>query len=127
MPRQVISEVSEITHPDTPGAWAAGVRDLLQHPLNTSWDSMARVMEVAGGLVDPNSPGDPADPWVAALALDLRDSRFDPCCVTEDEVDRRPRISLVTACNRLDLPSCGLIEFLADLQILRVRETDAPS
>ena len=44
--RHVINEVSEITHPDMPGAWASGVRHLLQHPLQANFDYLERVMRL---------------------------------------------------------------------------------
>lgn len=44
MPRLVIREISEIAHPDLPGAWAPGVRDIQQHPLDPEWEHVQRVM-----------------------------------------------------------------------------------
>ena len=122
LPRHVISEVSEITHPDMPGAWASGVRDLLQHPLQADYDYLARVMSVAGDVVDANKTREDADPWVLALALQLQETTlFKICIVTEDTVDRH-RISMVTACSRLQLEWCRVRDFLGHCSIEMRRE-----
>ena len=111
MPRQMIKEVSEVTHPDMPGAWAAGVRTSLKHPLNVGDDYITHVMRVAGDVVDPNKDREDADPWVLALALQLADKQLITCIVTEDIVDRH-RISIATACSRLGLDWCSTRDFL---------------
>ncbi|MCQ3804410.1 MAG: hypothetical protein OXC98_06250 [bacterium] len=56
LPRQVINEMTEIAHPYLPGAWAPGVRGLLQHPLDAGYNHLSRVMRVAGDVVDANKP-----------------------------------------------------------------------
>ena len=71
LPRQVIREMSQIAHPDLPGAWASGVRGQLRHPLDSGYEHIAQVMEAADGVVDVNKSGEDADPWVLALALHL--------------------------------------------------------
>lgn len=111
MPRQMIREVSEVTHPDMPGAWAAGVRNSLRHPLNVEDEYITHVMRVAGDVVDPNKDREDADPWVLALALELTSKQLITCIVTEDVVDRN-RISIATACSRLDLDWCFTRDFL---------------
>lgn len=88
LPRLVIREISEIAHPDLPGAWAPGVRDIQQHPLDPEWEHVQRVMAEAGDVVDPNKTKDDADPYVLALALQLALQGLDVSVVTEDRVDR---------------------------------------
>ena len=92
MPRHVINEASEIGHPDMPGAWAAGVRRQLQHPLDPAVNPwVIRVMAEAGDVVDQSKETEEADPYVvAALALQLADEGFDVAVVTSDVVDRMP-------------------------------------
>jgi rRNA maturation endonuclease Nob1 len=116
MPRLVIREISEITHPDLPGAWAPGVRDIQQHPLDPEWESVQRVMAEAGNVVDPNKTKEDADPYVLALALQLLEQGHDVCVVTEDRVDRN-RIAVTTACDRLGVSHCSVRDFLAGLGI----------
>ena len=112
LPRHVINEVVAAMHPDMPGAWAAGMRGLMQHPPDAGFDYLQRVMDVAGDVVDVNKAGEDADPWVLALALQLKESvLLGVCVVTEDTVDR-DRISMVTACERLELRWCTLRDFL---------------
>lgn len=95
MPRQVINEVSELSHPDLPGAWVPGVRGNLQHPLDVHHSHLREVMSVAGDVVDVYKTGEDADPYVLALARQLKGSGHTVCIVTEDTVDRN-RISIAT-------------------------------
>ncbi|MDE0232828.1 MAG: DUF4411 family protein [bacterium] len=111
LPRQVIREVSEIAHPDLPGAWAPGVRGLLQHPLDTGFDYLRRVTSVVPDVVDVNKPTEDADPWVLALALLLEDEGHTVCVVTKDYVDRTS-ISVATACDTLGIDWCPIRLFL---------------
>ena len=112
LPRHMINEVVAAMHPDMPGAWAAGMRGFKQHPPEAGFDYLQRVMDVAGDVVDVNKAGEDADPWVLALALQIKESvLFEVCVVTEDTVDRH-RISMVTACDRLELRWCTLRDFL---------------
>lgn len=111
MPRQMIKEVTEVTHPDMPGAWAAGVRNSLKHPLDVGDDYITHVMRVAPDVVDPKKDKEDADPWVLALAFELTAKQITTCIVTEDVVDRN-RISIATACSRLDLDWCFTRDFL---------------
>lgn len=116
MPRLVIREISEIAHPDLPGAWAPGVRDLQSHPLDPDWEFVQQVMRKAGDVVDPNKNKEDADPYVIALALQLERDGYDVTVVTEDRVDRN-RIAVTTACSRLNLRHCSARELFADLGI----------
>jgi rRNA maturation endonuclease Nob1 len=116
MPRLVIREISEIAHPDLPGAWAPGVRDIQKHPLDAEWGHVQRVMAEAGDVVDPNKTKEDADPYVLALALQLLGEGHDACVVTEDRVDRN-RIAVTTACDRLGIAHCSVREFLGNLGI----------
>ncbi len=116
MPRLVIREISEIAHPDLPGAWAPGVRDIQQHPLDPEWEHVQRVMAEAGEVVDPNKTKEDADPYVLAFALQLLEQGHDVCVVTEDRVDRN-RIAVTTACDRLGVSHCSVRDFLTGLGI----------
>jgi hypothetical protein len=116
MPRQVIREISDIDHPDLPGAWAPGVRDVQCHPLDPSWDCVQRVMAEAGDVVDPNKTEEDADPYVIALALHLQQAGLDVSVVTEDHVDHS-YIAVTTACDRLSVTHCSTREFLAKIGI----------
>lgn len=116
MARLVIREISEIAHPDLPGAWAPGVRDIQQHPLDPEWEHVQRVMAEAGDVVDPNKTKEDADPYVLALALQLLEQGHDVCVVTEDRVDRN-RIAVTTACDRLGVSHCSVRDFLTGLGI----------
>lgn len=116
MPRHVIREISEIDHPDLPGAWAPGVRDVQLHPLDPSWECLQRVMAEAGDVVDPNKIKEDADPYVIALALDLQQDGLGVSVVTEDCIDHS-HIAVTTACDRLSVSHCSTREFLSELGI----------
>ena len=111
LPRQVINEVSRITHPDLPGAWAVGIRGLLRYPLDADHQHLDHVMKTAGEVVDTNKMHEDADPWVLALACQLQSTGSIVCVVTVDTVDRN-HISMTTACELLSLNWCSAREFL---------------
>ena len=112
MPRQVIDEITTTDHPDLPGAWAPGMRAKLQHILRPDDQYMESVMAVAGDVIDQRKRHEDADPWVLALALQLKSEGIAVCIVTEDIVDRGSRISIASACGRLGLDWRRTREFL---------------
>lgn len=111
MPRQVIKELSEIAHPDLPGAWAPGMRKLLNYPIDTDYSFVQKVLAVTPGIVDPSKTSDDADPWVVAQALALIASGNNTTVVTEDNIDRAS-ISILTACGIHQIPCVDLATFL---------------
>jgi rRNA maturation endonuclease Nob1 len=113
MPRQVIREIGEIAHPDAPGVWARGMTQRLKHPLDVEYEHLRRVMQVAPNLVEATQQKEVADPYVAALALQLVAGGQDVEVVTDDLIDHLPtRIALGTACDRLKLAHIGCQDFL---------------
>jgi Domain of unknown function (DUF4411) len=114
MPRQVIREVVEVAHPDAPGVWARGMQRRLQHPLDVDYEYVKEVMRVAPNLVEANQQKDVADPYVVALALQLRAAGEQVEIVTDDVNDHLPiKIALATACDRCKLPHITCAEFLS--------------
>lgn len=111
-PKQVVQEgVDRAQHPDAPGAWLAHVAPFQQHPEPESV-TLRRVLEAAT-LVEVTADHDVADPYVVAMALELKDEGFDVVLVTHDKVDRLPvKESIATACDRLDIVHCELDAFL---------------
>ncbi|MDN5803024.1 MAG: DUF4411 family protein [Microlunatus sp.] len=114
-PRQVTSEVKHVRWPDAPGAWAAGNKGWCVH--SQPRDEYVAEALGAAQLTDPNAESDiePADPYVVAMALQIRDNN--PGCqvyvVTTDRVDRMPaKESVVTACDRLVVPCSTPEEFV---------------
>ena len=114
MPRQVLTEASEVAHPDMPGAWAAGQRKLLVHPLDAAVDPYVKhVMSVAGDVVEAGKDAEEADPYVVALALEIANAGYEVCVVTSDRVDHgQIKIALATACDRLGVKVSSPPDFL---------------
>lgn len=115
-PRQVVHEVRGVQYPDTPGAWMARNRNSCRYP-QPSDDALAEVMSLLapgpGTLVDVNAPLDKADPYIVAMAYDLR-SRYKNVRVllaTEDAKDRQAQMSPATACGRLGIERVDLTGF----------------
>jgi hypothetical protein len=64
-----------------------------------------RVLERCPDLLDPDKPDEQADPYVLAVALDLKTGGFDVCVVTDDRRDRLPtKLSLATAAGMFQVP-----------------------
>lgn len=112
-PKQVAKELADERHPDGPGIWAVGVQNLRQYT-ECSDDSLADVLGVAPGLFDPNEERNQADPYVVALAYELRSRHPDAyvCVATEDKKDRPPLISPASACRLLGIPVLDFQGFL---------------
>lgn len=101
---------------DLPGGWVSYVRDRLPFPLDPRATYVRTVMGNVPTVIEQDSLGDPADPYVLALALQLQDEGHDSCIVTEDHRDRPPKkISMVTAASQLGLQCMGLNPFLNDV------------
>lgn len=75
---------------------------------------MAEVLGLARGLLDPNEERNQADPYVIALAYELRE-RFPGvrvCVATENTRDRPPLQSPGTACEMLGIERLDFQHFL---------------
>ena len=113
--RAVVKEVKQ-PHPDAPGAWAFGVRDLVTEAYDPGETFVAEVMAKAGDVIDDDDEESDADPHVVAQALELRQRGFDVCVVTTDAKAHRDRIAMTAACARLELASCSDRDFIADIE-----------
>lgn len=113
-PRQVTNEVTNGQHPDAPGAWIATAAQAVHQPEPTS-ASLREVLAVAPQLVELDGDEDVADPYVAAMALEVASQlNRTPVVVTLDVVDRLPlKESLRTACGRLGIQVCEPAEMIA--------------
>ena len=115
-PRHVYREVSRAQHPDAPGVWASGVRDSQQLPLDVDPVCTQHVLRVAPTLLDVNKIEEDADPYVVALAWQLRRDGKNVCVVTEDHVDRAS-MSIATACDLLGIAWVRLRDFVVSLGV----------
>ena len=114
VPRAVVNELRRARHTDVAGAWATAKFADSRYPLEPDWDFVRHVMERAPDLVDPDATDDPADPYVLATAVQLQRAEHDPIVVTDDKVDRNPRISLATACRLCGVEWLGSDDFLLE-------------
>lgn len=116
-PKQVTAELEQARHTDTPEAWALAAGPKVTGAYDPDTGFVQQVMAVAGDVVDADREDDPGDPYVLAQALQLANAGFEVCVVTDDVVDHAPlRISMATACGRLNLRHCQLPQFLADIE-----------
>lgn len=118
-PRQVARELAYGEHPDAPGAWIGNAKRDVRHP-NPSEETLVKVLEVAPQLVDIEATDrEVADPYIAAMAHEIA-TTHNGCRVvvaTNDVVDRLPvKLSLLTACTRLDIETCSPEAFIAWLR-----------
>lgn len=111
-PREVAREVKDLSHPDAPGVWVHGVERKTRHPLDPSDAALRLVLASAGDVVDPDRPIN-GDAQVLALASELIAAGHGATIVSEDFVDRNPKLSVETACTRLGLPHMRLVHFLS--------------
>jgi hypothetical protein len=116
-PKQVAKELAYGEYPDAPGAWVGSAKREVSHQ-QPSEDTLIKVLAAAPLLVDIETTDDRevADPYVAAMALDIKDAH-DGCRVvvaTDDKIDRLPvKVSLVTACDQLGIETCTPKQFVA--------------
>jgi hypothetical protein len=113
--RAVVKEVKQ-PHPDAPGAWAYGVRDLVQEAYDPQEVFVAEVMVLAGDVIDDEDEESDADPHVVAQALELRSRGFDVCVVTTDARSHQDRIAMTEACARFEIKSCSDRDFIAEIE-----------
>ncbi len=111
MPKQVINELSEFKHPDIPGAWATGIRKNLKFSVDVNYESVATVQSKCPKLTDYTKENEDADPYVVALAHQLKAQDEIPCVVTEDKVNHKFQ-SIVNACSQLEIKCTDIKTFL---------------
>lgn len=99
VPRYVMKEMSEVDHPDMPGAWAAGTYLEALHINDPDYEWVQVVMSRTPDVIEVDSEMNKADPWVLALALQLRNDGVEAVVVTDDTIDRPSKISLASACD----------------------------
>ena len=99
-------------HPDVPAAWAFAKARLGKVGREPSPERVRRVLSTFPRLVDPDREREDADPYVVALALELKVAGQDVVVVTHDVKDRPPlKTSVKTACDHFGLAVIDLEEF----------------
>ena len=122
-PKLVTRELKNSRHHDTPEVWGLEVSRLLVFKAGPTDEMMRHVMAEAGEVIGDDREEETADPYVLAHALELKEAGHEVIVVTEDRVDRLPlKLSMVTACERLNLGSSDIVAFLQAVGILDDRE-----
>lgn len=114
-PRQVVKELKEGRHPDVPGAWIQGVATACVRPLDADMANVAAIMARTFNLVDPHAEGDPADPYVVALAMDIHagDTDLNVTVVTNDHIQHHGNDSVASACDKFGVAHTTVENFLS--------------
>jgi hypothetical protein len=86
--------------------WAKTVRT--QAEKAASLETVKAVLAIAAELLDPDKSDEQADPYVLAVAIDVRGLGFDVTVVTDDFRDKPGKLSLATAAGMLGVPSVPL-------------------
>lgn len=89
--------------------WAKSARSHAEKPANL--ETVREVLAIAPDLVDADKADDQADPYVLAVAIDVRGLGFDVTVVTDDYREKPGKISLSTAAGMLRVPSVTLEGF----------------
>lgn len=102
-PDEVVAELGRIAKDEAPHVWArAAKKERLQGA--ASYETLRWVTNNVRELVDSSAEHESSGPAVLALAVELREAHADIRVVTEDSDDKPTRISLQTACTRLEVP-----------------------
>jgi len=111
----VTLEVERGQHDDPALSWIRQYRAQCEQAAELA--TVKAVLRVASSLIDSNIEHEQADPYVLALALDLRDLVTHPTIVTDDRVDKmlkgERKVSLATAAGMHGVPVVPLHAFLA--------------
>lgn len=127
-PKQVLDELERQTaviaatgERDLPYEWAKQNAEMACR-FDVEHAKLREVLAVDGveDLLDPDKPGvEPADPYVLALAHQLRDE-YEPSVITEDRKNAPDKIGLASAVGLLHLPVVPIRAFLLTRKIWRV-------
>lgn len=124
-PREVFKELDRATNkrkPDEAFIWAHSNKASAVR-IAPSQDNLREVLShpQAKLVLDPDKTGvEEADPYVLALAMDLRDSGHiaqDVVVVTQETRDRPSKLSMATACGLLRLYRIPLLGLVAELNL----------
>jgi hypothetical protein len=119
-PKQVLAELElyyDPANPDPQFKWAKS--NAATGSRKNNYDGVKLVLKRVPTVMDPEkqTPIDEADPYVIALALELREGHQNPTVITEDRKDQPKKMSLATACGLWEVPSVPLEAFLAHARI----------
>ena len=105
-------------HEDLPLGWVKLVAgDAVSNPsLDTVKEVLARVPEV----LDPDKPrgAEEADPYILALAVELKREGRDVTIITQEKTDKPGKLSLSSAAGILKIPAVTVLPFLKSQGLL---------
>ena len=111
-PKQVVEELQRAADPDVPDPLLEWTERVAADacPAHPAFAKVKEILAIVPDILDPNkdSGADEADPYVLALADDLRSQALDARIVTQETKDSPRKISLNTAAGVLGIPSVPL-------------------
>lgn len=117
IPNQVIKEICQYKTPDTVSHWVQKIKPKLKYSSKVEPKFVKMIQEEYTNFSDPDKEIDDADPYVVALACQLRDQGKIPCVVTEDIVDRKTK-AIFSVCTEEKINCIDIREFLSRLGVL---------
>lgn len=120
-PRQVLDELERAADPKSPDAqykWAKE-NEATACERAASFEEVKEILHHVPTVLDPDkdSGAEEADPYVLAIAVQLRSEKLEARIVTEESKDYARKMSLRTASGLLGIPSVPLLAFLRFEQI----------
>ena len=117
-PPEVVTELKR--YADAQLAWAEQNASTAHSIGSCSLDDVKEILAEVPEVLDPNKDTgqDEADPYVLAVALNLRKEGTDARVITEERRDTNRKMSVNTAAGILGIPSVPLVAFLKTEKII---------
>jgi hypothetical protein len=117
-PTEVVEELERLAKDEAALIWAKTAASARCHK-GAPFNYVTWVLEVCEELADLSAPAsqEPAAPYVAAQALELKTESVEIAVVTEDVLEKPTRKCLAQACEDLELAHVRLDRFLEETEL----------
>lgn len=122
-PAEVLDELKRGSNPsssreDLPFEWCKSVAGTAS--LNPSLVTVKEVLGQVPDVLDPDKPrgAEEADPYILALAVELKRNGQDASIITQDKTDKPKKLSLSSAAGILKIPAVAVLAFLKSQGLL---------
>jgi Domain of unknown function (DUF4411) len=114
-PTEVVEELERLAKEEGALVWAKTAASSRCHK-GAQYNYVAWVLETCEDIVDKSAQAsqEPAVPYVAAQALELKTEKFDVSIVTEDILEKPTRMCLRQACEDLEIPHMRIQKFFEE-------------